>query len=70
MGKKSRRVRDGAQHSGGKTHACVVWKDGDDIKNKHIVTMERGKTIKDVKVIVESKTGVPVAMQVLTALLA
>ena len=66
MGKKSRRVRDGAQYSGGKTHACVVWKDGDDIKNKHIVTMERGQTIKDVKVIVESKTGVPVARQVLT----
>ena len=49
-----------------KTHACVVWKDGDDIKNKHIVAMERGMTIRDVKVIVETKTGVSVARQVLT----
>ena len=60
MGKKSRRVRDGTQYSGVKTH-IVLWKSGTAIKKTLSVDLARGGTFKDMKLTLESVTSVPVA---------
>ena len=71
MGKKSRRVRGAGATPASKfdysqVNALVEWKDGDDRKGDILgMVMERGDTIRDVKVKVESMTGVPVARQAL-----
>ena len=64
MGKKSRRVRGATPASKPnltKVNTIVAWMDGNAVKQNLGMDMERGKTIKDVKVKVESMTGVPVA---------
>ena len=48
-----------------KVNTLVAWKDGDAQKKIVGMEMERGQTIKDVKVTVEEMTGVPVARQVI-----
>ena len=64
MGKKSRRVRDGTQYSGVKTH-IVLWKSGTAIKKTLSVDLARGGTFKDMKLTLESVTSVPVAMMLM-----
>ena len=73
MGKKSRRVRAAGAtpthatpaNKIAKVNTLVAWMDGDALKQNLGMNMERGNTIRDVKVKVEAMTGVPVARQAL-----
>ena len=62
MGKKSRRVRDGALTSSSKTQ-IVLWKDGDTTKGRYLLDFDLSKTIGDLKAELEISTRVPFARQ-------